>query len=370
MRYSSIDVLRGLAILLMIQTHFVENLSSRTDVHAWLYDLSTRLGMIPAPLFTLVSGASYSLWLRKQEAVRRRDADITWITLRRGAFLFALGMVFNVAVWLPEGTFNWDILTLIGTSLLLLAFARHLPPGVLVLICVMVLLLSPILRVASDYDSVWNLGDYDYDFTFEDVVSGFFVNGYFPLFPWIVFPFMGFLVSDALFPRPGRTAPFPWWVASTGVALIALASAGLLCQGMPGPLGKHYLTGLTMYPASTCYVIGMLGLGMLGLLLLRRWVDQSTRITGTGRLLEFFRLFSAFSLTVYVLHHLVHVWPLWLYGAWMQNDPTHYWRTAVDTPTALLLALACIVVFYFGLRFLDRHPRYGLESLMRRVCDY
>ncbi|HEX3313946.1 MAG TPA: heparan-alpha-glucosaminide N-acetyltransferase domain-containing protein, partial [Gemmataceae bacterium] len=295
------------------------------------------------------------------------------ITLRRGTFLFGLGMVFNVVVWLPEGTFNWDILTLIGASLLLLAFARHLPPGVLVLICVMVLLLSPILRVATDYDSVWNLGDYDYDFTFEDVVFGFFVNGYFPLFPWIVFPLMGFLVGDAVFPRPGRTEPRPWWVAGTGAALVFFALAGVLCQGMPGPIGKHYLTGITMYPASTCYVMGALGSGMIGLLLLRRWIDQNPRITGTGGILGFFRLFSTFSLTVYVLHHIAHVWPLWLYGQWMRNDPTYYWRTAVDTPTALLLALIFIVVCWFALLLLNRHPkysRYALESLMRNTCDY
>ena len=67
-RYLSIDVLRGVAIILMTQVHFVENLSPREPRSAWLYDVATFLGGLPAPLFTFVSGLSYALWLRKQEA--------------------------------------------------------------------------------------------------------------------------------------------------------------------------------------------------------------------------------------------------------------------------------------------------------------
>src|SRR6476619_3858741 len=110
-RYRSIDILRGLAIILMIQVHFVENLSSGEGSSAWLYNASTYLGAIPAPFFAFVSGLSYALWLRKQESLRRRDEEITKITLRRGLFLFGIGIAFNFFVWLPEETFNWDILT-------------------------------------------------------------------------------------------------------------------------------------------------------------------------------------------------------------------------------------------------------------------
>src|SRR5438552_595261 len=126
----------------MIQVHFVDNLSPREPATAWLYDLSTGLGLVPAPLFTFVSGVSYCLWLRKQEAARRSDGDITKITVRRGLFLFGTGIAFNALVWLPEDTFNWDVLTLLGSSLLLLALVRNVPPGALALLCVAILGLS------------------------------------------------------------------------------------------------------------------------------------------------------------------------------------------------------------------------------------
>jgi uncharacterized membrane protein len=53
-RLASIDVLRALAILLMVQVHFVENLSPRDTSAAVLYGLSMALGLLPAPLFSFL----------------------------------------------------------------------------------------------------------------------------------------------------------------------------------------------------------------------------------------------------------------------------------------------------------------------------
>jgi hypothetical protein len=48
---------------------------------------------------------------------------------------------------------------------------------------------------------------------------------------------------------------------------------------------------------------------------------------------------------------------------------TYYLHRAVSTPTALLLAVAFVVVAAPSLALLERHRRFSLESLMRRVCD-
>ena len=64
-RLASIDFLRAIAILLMIQVHFVENLSKREASSAALYDLSEVLGMLPAPVLTFMVGLSLWLWLRR-----------------------------------------------------------------------------------------------------------------------------------------------------------------------------------------------------------------------------------------------------------------------------------------------------------------
>ena len=72
-RLASIDVLRAIAILLMVQVHFVENLSPREASSAALYDLSEALGMLPAPIFAFLVGLSLWLWLRRETGLGRRD---------------------------------------------------------------------------------------------------------------------------------------------------------------------------------------------------------------------------------------------------------------------------------------------------------
>lgn len=366
MRFLSIDVLRGLAILLMIQVHFVDNLSSRDAAYAWLYDAASWLGMLPAPLFTFLSGVSYCLWLRKQEELRRGDAEINRVSVRRGLFLFGAGIAFNVLVWLPEDTFNWDILTLIGVSLVLLAYVRKLPPGVLALACVMVVLVSPPLRIAADYAAYWRDETYEYDFTLQDVALGFLANAYFPVFPWIVFPCVGFVVADRVFPPPGRPLQFPRWIVVTGAAFLIAALLGALLRGSVSfSIGRHYLSGYTMFPASTEYILATLGLSMLGLVFLSRSIDRNRGSSRVVRSLAFLQLFSAYSLSIYILHHMVHLWPLWIYGVWTEHEPTRYWRQAMSTPAALALAVTCMVSCYLLVFVLERNGRYSFESLLR-----
>jgi len=374
-RRVSIDVMRCVAMLLMIQVHFSENLSPRVPDTAWLYDLSAWLGVLAAPMFTFASGLSYSLWVRKQQANGTGQSAITRSTIRRGLFLFGAGLVFNVAVWLPEGLFNWDILTLIGVSLLLLAFARRIPPGALIVLCVVVLLLSPPLRAVLDYPAYWEHYEFAYNFTVVEVASGFFAAGYFPVFPWIIFPITGFVTGE-LADRYLRADPQLTSAAAerairgslVALPLLAVADGGT--QRLVEAPGRT-LGAVTMYPASTAYVVLALGICLLALLLLDRSFDRSGRGgAGHASLPAFVRRASDFSLTIYVVHHLVHVWPLWI-RAWAEglDDLTFYLHRAVPTATALALALAFVLASAPALALLERHRRFSLEAVMRRVCD-
>jgi uncharacterized membrane protein len=372
-RYLSIDILRGLAIILMIQVHFVDDLSSRELSSGWLYDASMLLGSLPAPFFTIVFGLSFGLWVRKQEFLGRQDREITIMSLRRGLFLFALGIVFNFCIWLPEDTFDWDILTLIGTSFLFLALARKLPAPVLVLICVIVILVSPMLRVVGGYPAYWKNGYYDYDFTFRDIIFGFTANGYFPVFPWIIFPIMGFVGGDLIFQKRTSSQSRFWYLGVVGISLLALSGISVASgTTLPASIARHHADRPTEFPATTSYILAMLGFATLALVLLNRWVDQNEKIKGDGPFLVFLRRYSYFSLSVYVLHHMVILWPLWIYGVWTghRDEPTFFWRNALSTPMAFTLAIVFIIACYFVLLLLENNKKYSLESFMRWVCEY
>ena len=68
MRYSSIDILRASAIVVMVIVHFLENLSG---VREWSPD------GFGAPLFTFLTGMSYWLWLSRSYS--RSMYVITWL---------------------------------------------------------------------------------------------------------------------------------------------------------------------------------------------------------------------------------------------------------------------------------------------------
>lgn len=89
-RLISIDVLRAIAILTMIQVHFVENLSPREASSAALYDLSQFLGTLSAPLFTFLLGLSLWLWLRKQTSSGRSELELSKVVIRRGLAILVL----------------------------------------------------------------------------------------------------------------------------------------------------------------------------------------------------------------------------------------------------------------------------------------
>src|SRR5206468_7874173 len=182
--------LRALAIVLMVVVHFMENLSG--------FDWPP--SGFAAPMFGFLVGVSYKIWLDHQFARGRTDGQITAATVRRGLFLVALGFVFNAAVWLPADMFNWDVLTLIGSAVVLLAAIREMPPLVPLTAAGLALVLTPVLIAHSDFSTFWATGSFDPDWTLGDMAMGYFVTGYFPIFPWIAFPLIGYVVAGMALP--------------------------------------------------------------------------------------------------------------------------------------------------------------------------
>ena len=121
-----------------------------------------------------------------------------------------------------------------------------------------------------------------------------------------------------------------------------------------------------MFPASTEYVFGTLGAVLLLLPLAHRFLDRGATDAWPFRVA---RTFSRHSLTLYVLHHVVHVWPLWIWGAATGEDVTIHWQRAMPAPAALVLAAAFLVAVYPMLRWMDASGRRGIEGWMRWLCD-
>ena len=366
-RLASIDVLRAAAIVVMVVVHFVENLSGAYDdgsgrfvgVHdAWWLPTG-----FAAPTFALLSGVSYRLWLEGQWRRGVSAATVSRRTLGRGCFLVVLGLVFNVAIWLPEDVFNWDILTFLGCGFLALDVARRTPTLVVLGTAAAVVAIAPTLRELADYPAFWTSGAFDYDFTVPDILLGWLVTGYFPLVPWLAYPLVGYAIAGSLLPGscdPDPDGTLPPALARGGAAvLVAVATA--LVAAAPG--GRDW----TMFPASTAYVLGTLGGVGLALAAAHRWIDgpghrSRTLVAWAGPL-------SRHSLSIYLLHHAVHVWPLWIWSLATTGRATALWQVALPPAVAVGLAVTFMLGAAVVFREIDRRRLPAVESLMRRVCD-
>jgi uncharacterized membrane protein len=127
-RLAYIDWMRGLACIVMFQTHCYDSWVTPEARKSTFFMYSQIGGTLPAPLFLFLAGISFALVTDKlvQKGIPSRDVFRT--TLRRGAEIFALGLLFRLQEyvialgWAPwTDLFRVDILNTIGASMMLMA---------------------------------------------------------------------------------------------------------------------------------------------------------------------------------------------------------------------------------------------------------
>jgi uncharacterized membrane protein len=126
-RLAYIDWLRGLACLLMFQTHCYDAWLGGTERQSTFFMWSQLGGTFPAPLFLFLAGISFALVTDKLLQKGLAPAEIAKKTILRGAEIFVLGILFRVQEflislgWAPwSDLFRVDILNTIGLSMMLM----------------------------------------------------------------------------------------------------------------------------------------------------------------------------------------------------------------------------------------------------------
>jgi len=191
-------------------------------------------GTLPAPLFLFLAGISFALVTDKLRQKGMPASQVARITIRRGAEIFALGLLFRLQEFLIAwGWAPWsdllrvDILNTIGLSMMLMGVA-----------CWVVLLLSSGtharfalgmtaagvgMSISLMTPLLWTSGHLRWlPWPLASYINGVHNLGepqawLFPIFPWAAFAFMGlalgfFLLSD--------------WARKRGAATFVLAGAG------------------------------------------------------------------------------------------------------------------------------------------------
>jgi uncharacterized membrane protein len=126
-RLAYIDWMRGLACVLMFQTHCYDAWLSPEARKSTFFMYSQLGGTLPAPLFLFLAGISFALVTDKLILKGVLPGHIARSTIRRGAEIFALGVLFRLQEYLIAwGWAPWtdllrvDILNTIGVSMMLM----------------------------------------------------------------------------------------------------------------------------------------------------------------------------------------------------------------------------------------------------------
>ena len=126
-RLAYIDWLRGLACVLMFQTHCYDAWLGGAARNSTFFMYSQLGGTFPVPLFLFLAGVSFAIVTGKLIQKGVSTNEIAKKTIRRGAEIFALGLLFRLQEfvialgWAPwSDLFRVDILNTIGASMMLM----------------------------------------------------------------------------------------------------------------------------------------------------------------------------------------------------------------------------------------------------------
>ena len=247
-RLAYIDWMRGLACLLMFQTHCYDSWL-RPELHeTQLYKLSQLGGTLPAPLFIFLAGVSFALITEKQRQKGMAAASIARQTIRRGAEIFALGILFRLQEyalgykWVPwTDMLRVDVLNILGISMMLMGVLCWLmaAPTVsvarwrstiaaLAVATVIGILTPPLWASWRPRFLPWPL---------ETYINGTHTynqpqHWLFPIFPWCAFAFAGLCVGFLLCSEFARQRE-ELFFGSLGVAGIGAILLSMLLDALP-----------------------------------------------------------------------------------------------------------------------------------------
>lgn len=247
-RLAYIDWLRGLACVIMFQTHCYDSWL-RPELHDTQFAKWSRLfGSLPAPLFLFLAGVSVALTTEKLREKGMASQAIAKQTILRGGEVFVLGLLFRVQEyalgykWVPwTDLLRVDILNTLGLSIALLGVLclftsgpevgvarRRSLYGGLGTAAAIGLLTPPLWSMWRPKFLPWPLESYiDGVHTYSEPQHWLF-----PIFPWCAFAFVGLGMGFILFTEEARKAESRFFAKLAGVGAGAIVLS-LLIEGLP-----------------------------------------------------------------------------------------------------------------------------------------
>ena len=315
-RLAYIDWMRGLACLLMFQTHCYDSWL-RPELHqSQLYKLSQLGGTLPAPLFIFLAGVSFALVTEKLRVKGMGRSDIAKQSIRRGAEIFALGILFRIQEYaLGYKWVTWtdllrvDVLNILGLSMILMGVLCWLTAAPTISMARQRGIVSALLvamAIALVTPPLWtNWRPKFLPWPLETYINGTHTynqpqHWLFPIFPWCAFAFTGLAVGFLAFSdfARKREALFFGLLGLGGVTAILLS---MLFDALPVRLYAVY----EYWHSSPNFLLARCGVLLIILSLVYSWCKWGFAQKGFSAVIQL----GQTSLLVYWVHiEFVYGW--------------------------------------------------------------
>jgi uncharacterized membrane protein len=364
-RIESIDVLRGLLMVLMALDHTRDFFSGAavdpTDpIHSWPALFATRwITHLCAPGFILLAGTS--VYLQRQ---RKSAATLTRFLLTRGLWLIfleitvvSLGWSFNIG--LPI----FQVIWVIGACMIVLAGLQWLPLPAVGLFAAIVIFGSDLL----DHIHAVTFGHWADAWRIFHERGALTVHGHpvaifgYPLLPWVGVIALGYCFGAVVTQTPERRQRIS---AQLGIASLAVFTLLRLTgsYGDPGGGLQHLATpantamsflSVEKYPPSLHYLLATLGI----VFLLFSLADYTVQRARTPRLRAFLDVYGRVPFFFYILHiFLIHALALAVAAAirpdwrfWISPDVvfiSHLDNWGYSLPVVYAIWIAVVLALY------------------------
>lgn len=371
-RYGFVDLLRGVALVVMIETHVVNAYLPFDSRHSSFFFWLTFLNGLVAPTFLFATGFSLILQMDRKWSEWLRFGPAFWTNARRLGFITLVAYYthlqhFKLSKYLRDDepnlwkdTLQVDILQCIVASLLIVQLVAFLVRTRTVFVWSALVLAG---AVAAATPLVWSR-----DFTSQlPLALALFFNPHgsslFPLFPWICFVLAGSIAANFFLraAQSGVESHQVWKFLAAGVVFIL---AGSLLRKVPLTLpGMNFF-----YTTSPLYVLIRLGCVLICCAAL--YAMEKTQISLPGAV----RTAGQESLLVYGVHlwlifgvlrgkHLAPLlgteagyvacffvsaaliaFMLWLAGRWQSLKKNYRWQTKrAQTAVVMLMVLVFLL---------------------------
>ncbi|NVM05255.1 MAG: DUF1624 domain-containing protein, partial [Candidatus Helarchaeota archaeon] len=349
-RIKSMDTVRGIAVFLMLPSHFVQWYLPQIPEYSWLHFLI--ISIIAWPLrFCFLTMPAMGVILQKYIGKRRGiDENILKkIILKRGLLLILIQLFCNILGWSLFMIWNSFVISFIGISIIISYFISKYSQRTRIILIIVIIIMTPFLKIHF-FPLYFNISSFLGSWSITSFLYNMFLQVDFPIFPLIAYSIFGTIYAERMI-KAIETNSQSKFIKQSIIFGTALILAYIILSNFRTILNYPDFF-LNLPPRQEIiYAFG----SVMVYISIFFWIQDWKRLN--IKALIPFKIYGAISLTVFITHY--YFFPKLLdlfYNPWQRMGPYSIFE--------LTLILNIFYIIY-GIIILRRNKKYSIEWFIR-----